>query len=298
MNKALFLSLVLFSFLLDPVRTVSAESVKFLLSGTVYTDQQNVALHIPEGVGCDDRSLVVADTGNGRLLKYAISEAGLSGEQIIKVSQLPYPIRVRKNPQGEILVLDGKNRRIVRLSPEGQFKELLDPKGIPAPSNYVPRSFAVDREGGIYILDIYGKRVLLLDEQGKYKSYVPLPKGAGFISDLAVNAQGDILLIDSVKAMVFGAAKGTKTFAPVTKSLKELVLFPVSMAVDKMGEVYLVDQNGGSIVLIGLDGTFQRRKLGMGSDEGLLYYPSQICISDSGAAFIADRNNNRVQVFQ
>jgi hypothetical protein len=35
----------------------------------------------------------------------------------------------------------------------------------------------------------------------------------------------------------------------------------------------------------------------MGWNEGLLYYPSQMCISEKGEAFIADRGNSRVQVF-
>jgi len=35
----------------------------------------------------------------------------------------------------------------------------------------------------------------------------------------------------------------------------------------------------------------------MGWTEGLLYYPSQMCLNDNGQAFIADRGNSRIQVF-
>ncbi len=35
----------------------------------------------------------------------------------------------------------------------------------------------------------------------------------------------------------------------------------------------------------------------MGWKEGLLYYPSQLCINEKGEIFIADRNNNRIQIF-
>ncbi|MBI5408999.1 MAG: hypothetical protein HZA14_06505 [Nitrospirae bacterium] len=34
-----------------------------------------------------------------------------------------------------------------------------------------------------------------------------------------------------------------------------------------------------------------------GFKEGLLNYPSQMCINDNGDVFIADTNNNRVQIF-
>jgi hypothetical protein len=35
----------------------------------------------------------------------------------------------------------------------------------------------------------------------------------------------------------------------------------------------------------------------MGWNEGLLYYPSQMCLNEKGEVFIADRGNSRVQVF-
>ncbi len=58
-----------------------------------------------------------------------------------------------------------------------------------------------------------------------------------------------------------------------------------------------MDQNGHGIVTLGLDGSYQGRQLGVGSTEGLVYYPSQLCISGSEELFLVDRYNSRVQVF-
>jgi hypothetical protein len=58
-----------------------------------------------------------------------------------------------------------------------------------------------------------------------------------------------------------------------------------------------VDENGAGIVILGQDGSFLGRQLTMGWNEGLLYYPSQMCINDKDEAFIADTGNSRVQVF-
>ncbi len=298
MNDVFIRCLVFLTVLLYPMTSFCDEAVKFRLVQSVYADNKGTPLKIPEGVGCDGKSVVMADTGNARLLKYNLEGGRLTQEKIINVSQLPYPIKVRIGSKGEIFVLDGKSRRIVVLGPEGQFKTILKPEGIPAPAGYVPKSFALDGDNNIYLLDILGSRVLLLNPEGKYKNHIPLPGEAGFISDLLVNMQGEIILIDSVRAVVFSATRDSKSFSPMTKSLKDLMNFPVSMAVDKSGTYYLVDQNGGSVVLLGQDGSFKARKLGMGREEGLLYYPSQICINESGTAFIADRNNNRVQVFE
>jgi hypothetical protein len=49
---------------------------------------------------------------------------------------------------------------------------------------------------------------------------------------------------------------------------------------------------------VGKDGSFKGRKLRMGWKEGELRYPSDICLDDQGNVFIADRGNNRVQMYR
>ena len=69
------------------------------------------------------------------------------------------------------------------------------------------------------------------------------------------------------------------------------------ITMDSRGELLVVDQNGGGIIVIGQDGSFQGRQLSMGWSEGLLYYPAQMCLGPKGLVFIADRGNSRVQAF-
>jgi len=74
--------------------------------------------------------------------------------------------------------------------------------------------------------------------------------------------------------------------------------FPTSLTTDSRGRIYLVDRNGGSVVVLGQDGSFLSRQSAMGWKEGRLNFPSQICATGSGEVFIADTNNNRIQVFK
>jgi hypothetical protein len=97
--------------------------------------------------------------------------------------------------------------------------------------------------------------------------------------------------------MVFSAAKDLKSFSPLTKSLREYLNFPTSITTDNRGTIFIVDQNGGGIVILGKDGSFVGRQLSMGWNEGLLYYPAQMSINEKGEAFIADRGNSRIQIF-
>ena len=216
---------------------------------------------------------------------------------MIKLPQLPYPSRTGINSKNEIYVLDGSQRRIVRLTPEGRFKDYLEPVGLPQPVSYVPRSFHIDMNDNIYILDIFSERVLILDPDGQYRRSIKFPKNYGFFSDVTVDFRGDVLLVDSVNAVVFTAGKGSPRFAQLTESLKEYVRFPASLASDNRGRIYLLDHNGGSIIVLGQDGSFLERQLGFGWKEGLLNEPSQLCMDNEGEMFIADTNNDRVQIF-
>jgi hypothetical protein len=281
-----------------PVQSFSAETVKFRYLQSIYFDDKGGGIKQPEGVACNDKSfLVIGDTGNDRLLRYTLEEKNLKAGIEIKIPQLSNPIRVQMNSKGEIFALDGKRRRIVRLSPEGAFKSYVDPEGIPSPSAFVPRSFKIDKNDNIYILDIFTGRVLVLNPEGKYQNQIPFAKEYGFFSDLSVDSKGNILLIDSVKAMVLSAPKDSNGFSALTKSLREYLDFPTSLTTDHRGTIYIVDEKGGGIVILGADGTFVGRQLTMGWTEGLLYYPSQICINGKGEVFIADRGNSRIQVF-
>jgi hypothetical protein len=296
--RVLLRILLVLAILSFPMKSLSAETVKFRYLQSVYFDEKGGSLKQPEGVACNEKSLlVVGDTGNDRLLQYTFQEKSLKAGNEIKIPQLTNPIRVQINSKGEIFVLDGKKRRIIRLNPDGTFKGYVDAEGIPSPSTFVPRSFKIDRNNNIYILDIFTGRVLVLNSEGKYQKQIPFPKDYGFFSDLSVDLKGTLVLVDCVKAMLFSAAKDSNNFSPLTKNLREYLNFPTSITTDNRGTIFVVDENGSGIVILGQDGSFQGRQLNMGWNEGLLYFPSQMCVNDNGEVFIADRSNSRVQIF-
>ena len=262
------------------------------------TAQESTALKQPEGIACDDRGLiVVADTGNGRILRYRFQDKTISDDlPAIQLPELTLPTRVQLNSKGEIFVLDRKTRRIVRLTPQGAFHSYLEPAGLPS-STVVPRSFFIDRNDLIYVLDIFSERVLVLSPEGQYRAQKKFPKEGGFFSDLTVDFKETHFLIDSVNATVLTAGKDAAAFLPLTQNLKEYMRFPTAITTDNRGRIYLVDRNGSRIIILGSDGSLLERLSAMGWKEGLLNYPSQLCINSRGEIFIADTNNNRIQIF-
>jgi hypothetical protein len=292
--KAFAVMIILFV----PLSSFGAETYKLRHIASVYYDSKGGGIRLPEGIACSEKALlIVADTGNSRLLRYTFQGSIVKGGEEIKIPELPYPLRVQINSAGEIFALDGKLRRIVRLNPDGTFKSYVDPVGLPFTSNVVPKSFRIDTSDNIYILDIFSDSILVLDPAGKYLKHISLPKDHGFISDLAVGTAGNIYLVDSVKAMVYSTSQESKEFSPLTGSMKEDMNFPASIIVDKSGVIYLADQTGGAITILGQDGSFRGHYLGFGWKDGLIRYPAQLCVTENEEIFIADRDNSRIQIF-
>jgi sugar lactone lactonase YvrE len=262
---------------------------------SIYQDDKESPLKAPEGVACTDKgAIVVADTGNGRLLTYTFKDGKVAGGAAIRLVEATYPVRVQIDAKGNVLVLDGKTKRIVRVDVDGKYAGNVEWRGASGGA-ISPTAFKLDAAGNLHVLDVAARRVLVAEGSGKVVREIPLPREGEF-TDVATDAGGRILVVDSVGSRLWMAEKGAKEFKPIGTGMKDRVSFPTYLT-EESGKLYLVDQNGSGIVLLGVDGTFVGRELEMGSVDGTLYYPSQMCVTAEGMAVIADRNNNRVQVF-
>jgi NHL repeat len=289
--------IILMLLLLYPLNSFSAESIRLRYSYSLYNDEKGNSLSKPEGVACGADSLVVADTGNGRIVIYTLKNGDAKGGKEVKIPQIVYPVRVIISSKGDILVLDGKAHKIVRLNQEGGFIGYVELGGLPTEGMIMPVEIALDSSGNLYVLDVSGGRVLVLDPDGKFQRQVAFPQSYGFINDMAVDPKGTIYLIDSVTATLFSNAQDTSVFSPVSSSLKEDLKFAGGMTLDPTGLIYISDQNSGGIVVVGHDGTLMTRLLDFGWNEGFVNYPAQICLDTGGDLFIADRGNSRIQEF-
>lgn len=270
-----------------------AESVKLKPEASIYVDAAGDGLSRPEGVGCSAGRLAVADTGHGRIVLYDVLEDALRPTGAIVVPQIPLPLRVGLLAGGDLLALDGRSRRIGRLSPAGEFRGWLEPAETP----WVPRTFAIGPADRVYVLDLSGRRVVVLAAGGAVERSIAFPPEAAFLSDLAVDGRGDVYAIDSVGRRAYAARAGQATLAALGPSLAEELDFPSAIAVDDEGHLFVLDEHGSGIVILGRDGSFHGRQSGMGWKEGLLRYPADACLDGRGSLFVAERGNNRVQRF-
>jgi hypothetical protein len=273
-----------------------AEAVVFSHEGTIYSDAKEEPLNAPEGVACNDSGYAaVADTGNHRVLVYGLKEGRFTGGTEIKLPQLPSPWRAQVDGKGALLVLDGKTRKIVKVASDGSYGGVLEPKGLEDGPKVVVGAFKLGADTA-YVLDVAGKRVLMMDMDGTVKGKLPLPAESGVVTDVAVDLAGTVYALDAVRGAIWSAEKGAPAFKLLTKGLSENVSFATYLVARK-GRLFVVDQNGSGIVVLGVDGSYQGRQLSIGWSDGLVNYPGQLCITEAGLAFVTDRFNNRVQVF-
>jgi hypothetical protein len=266
-------------------------------AASAYASGDGAALKAPEGLACTaDGKVVVADSGNRRLLVFSWKGGNFDGGTQIKFDELGFPTRVQIDAAGNVLTLDQQGRRIVRVGIEGKFDGFVSMRGVPVEAGYAPVAFKLDRAGAIYVLDVTSARVVVLDRAGAFVRQVRLPERR-IISDIGVDAAGALYAVDGIGGVVYKAAAGSGVFAVLAKGLKEYLNYPVYIDFGDRGQILLVDQNGNGIVALGPDGSFQGRQLSIGWSDGLVYYPAQICGETRGVVFVADRNNNRVQAF-
>lgn len=272
-----------------------AQSLSLRFIQAYYKDGQEQRLSEPEGVACGDGALVVADTGNARLVRYALQGGAISLAATWKLDAFRQPTALQLDSKGNLLALDRKARKIGRVDPQGAFGGWVEPKGLPAGEVVVPVAFKVDASDGLVVLDAAARRVLVLSPAGEVRRQAPLPKGV--FTDVAVDAAGVVYAVDAADAVIWSLAKDAAELKPLSKSMKDVLVYPAFLAATSRGVLLAADQHGHGVVLVGLDGSFMGRQLAAGFGEGAVYYPSQLCMNERGEVFVADRYNNRVQAF-
>lgn len=276
-----------------------AQSPALQHAASLYADGKGVALKAPEGVLCgagDD--LIVADTGNGRLVRFTYRQNAATAGTEIRHPLVSSPVRLQWDASRAVVVLDRRTRQLVRLDPNGADAKAMKLTGVPAPAAVVPGAFRIDANGRYFVLDLGTPRIVVTGADGQFVRQLALPADGRAFTDLYVAKTGALYAVDAVAARVYVSEDAVKPLHPFGAPMKDVASFPEYITGGEQGALLLVDNHGSGIVAIGPDGTYRGRQLRMGWIDGLVYYPGQICGTTGGAMVVADRGNNRVQIFR
>ena len=197
------------------------------------------------------------------------------------LAELIQPLSVAVDPGGNVYIADGGSNRILKVNTTGIISTIagngkrgFNGDGGPATSAslYYPSGVAVDPAGNVYIADAGNLRIRKVDT-------------AGIITTIAGNGKEG-----------FSGDGGPATSAELS--------FPVGVAVDPAGNVYIADEGSNRIRKVNTAGIIStiagNDTQGFSEDGGpatsaSLNDPRGVAVDPTGNVYITDRGNNRIR---
>lgn len=243
--------------------------------------------------------LLVADTGNNRLLLFGDREGKFRFLSELKSEKMTLPISAVETSQGTIMVIERGTQGIISYDPEtGKRNRVTD--GFPDASSFWPTRLALDGKDNLYVIDQGNQRVYIFDGNLRYKFHInsPAPKFTGF-SAVAVDKDGNIIALEGLRGIIYVFDKGGNLVRQFSKrgELRGETEFPVDIAVDGQGRIYVLDAHRHQVVLFDRNGNWQGQIGEKGWKEGELISPYRIAVAFDYRLFVVDADHNRLQVF-
>ena len=224
------------------------------------TRDERLALRQPMAIVTDGRNLYVANSGASQVL--VLEPSG----RVVKVLDLekvdpqdqapPRPIGLAVTPNGELLVSDADNHRLLRYGGDARLLQAIGSgrRDGGLEGFNTPAGLALDQAGNIYVVDMLNGRVVQLSPEGTFlRQFGRLGDTAGTFSrpkDVAVDAMGNVYVSDGLLAavQVFGPQGeylgliGRKD--PRDRRSASLFQAPAGLEISE-GRLYVVDRFAG-----------------------------------------------------
>ena len=212
---------------------------------------------------------------------------------------LENPWGIAVDHDDNVFVADSNHHRIVKFSSTGDVLLEWGSNGDEPGEFSQPAGVAVSKSGQVYVADSKNHRIQKFSNTGQgLLSWGTPGVGSGQFQNpngIAVNPEdGTLYIVESGTNRVQWFADATHL---ATWELEELGGFDTrSVTVDKDGKVYVVNTSGGLIHRIS-GNTIEQTISSQGTGDGQLSGPWDAAVDANGNIFVADRGNNRVQVF-
>lgn len=173
---------------------------------------ERLALQGAMAITSDERYLYVANSGASQVLVLEPSGGVVKVIALERVAPqdeaLPRPIGLAVTRNGELLVSDGDNHRVLRYASNGRLLQAVGSGNRDSGQDgfNTPAGLALDRMDNIYVVDILNGRVVQLSPDGAFlRQFGRLGDTAGTLSrpkDVAVDKAGNVYVSDGLLASV------------------------------------------------------------------------------------------------
>lgn len=253
----------------------------------------NDALYV---VSARDREIVVLDAATG----FELDRFGAEGDGPGEFTGDPSGIAI--DSAGDIYVTNTRGGEVHRFRSDGTFVETLASGDLNE-----PRGIYVTNDGVLFVADLWDyavKRFRVSDGALLGQTFgTPAGDGVNRPRGIAYDASNDRLLVTDwwnqriVGVQSTGANVTTFGFRDTNDSLGSLN-FPYDVAVQPgTDRVFVANREAHRIEVFEADGTFVMRNGTRGAGAGQFEFPSGLAFDPSGALWVADSENDRLQQF-
>lgn len=201
------------------------------------------------------------------------------------------------DPAGNIFVADYTSGRVQRFNAAGEYQQTYN---VPSENKGAPiRCLGVDRKGVLYICR-GGNLVKINVESGQPVGTIKDPQG-GFIDAVTIMPDGNIAALTSSAAkddLILYTPQGgvLKRYNKIVSSITENSQNNLSLAVDGLGQFYILSQREKAVFLFSADGKYIDRFGGdSDNDEESLGSPFAVALDSQGRVYVSD--SRRVHIF-
>ncbi|OQB28119.1 MAG: Serine/threonine-protein kinase PknD [Chloroflexi bacterium ADurb.Bin180] len=209
-----------------------------------------------------DGHVYVADTWNHRIEKFDaqgrfVATWGTFGDTggLLGAPDVLYgPRDIAVTPDGNLIVSDTGNKRLIKFSPEGTFIAQWGGGGSLPGQFLEPCGVAVDAAGNIYVADVWNHRIQKLSADGVYQSQIAV---VGWESESPVNkpylvadqfASVYVTQPDYHRVVKFDSSGRVLSVWGLMGTDERSLNTPSDITLDAQGNVYVVDSGNNRVV--------------------------------------------------
>ncbi|HNS22210.1 MAG TPA: hypothetical protein PKH24_17020 [Sedimentisphaerales bacterium] len=169
---------------------------------------------------------------------------------------------------------------------------------------------AVDRAGNMYTMSWGSPSIQKLSPNGRLMAEAQLaaPREGRFsnLGGIAVDDSGKVYAVNSVDVDWEWSIPSIQEFDPngqfitmweVPAAAKDKLKYPVQIAVDGLGNMYITDQNTHCVHKLDAQGKYLKSWGEKGTADGQFDTPEGIAVDASNHIYVCDRQNSRIQKF-
>ena len=198
--------------------------------------------------------------------------------------------------KGNVWVTDTENNKVLKFSQDGRLLQTIDCASSKMGHFQYPCGVSVSPEGLVYICERDNHHVTVHDEEGTFQfAFGSKGSDPGCFDgprDVAFGSDG----------LVYVSDHGNKRVCVLSKEgnfKRDFKTKDASTCIAATGDNHLLITSFAfdTVMVYTLEGQLVHEFGGYGSNPGRFNQPYGICVDDSGAVYIADIGNRRVQVF-